>query len=112
MRIIAIILALLAAPAAADVPTRTLFFPAGDAPQQVTTNSGATGAINDGPNVHNFIYISSDQWSFWWQGRRVAAQAVPDGITIQSVTPTTVMFNDNGTPWQFTVGKFEAVKPR
>jgi hypothetical protein len=98
----------MAAEPPAPLPERSLFFPAGNAP--AASNAGITpsAAIAAGPNVHNFIYVGPEQWSFWWQGQRVTAQTIPTDMVIESITPAEVRFQHGGQTHTFAVGRFKA----
>jgi hypothetical protein len=89
---------LFTAPAfAADLPARSLFFP---------SNVGSNNApIAKAENVHNFMFSSTDSWSFWFKGARISARAIPANITIHAISENHVSFNDNGQVWDFEIGK-------
>ena len=100
--------ALIAIPARAELPQRSLFFPSGAAPAAIATTAPIASG---GDTVNNFIYVAPAQWSFWWHGQRVAAGAVPPGITVTAVTAARVEFNENGHEYAFDVGKFAPAAP-
>lgn len=101
------LLALVAVPAAAtELPPRALFFPSGAAPTQYNTVSPVFTNAGSGNGISTFIYVTPLQWSFWWRGQRIAADAVPAAIIIESVTPTQLIFSENGQKYGFEVGKF------
>ncbi|MGE3770626.1 MAG: hypothetical protein AB7G06_06710 [Bdellovibrionales bacterium] len=93
---------------AAELPSRSLFFPGSSAPVYATAGALAVPSLPayNGDTVHNFIYMAPDNWSFWWRGQRITPATQPAGLVIESVAPDTLVFTDNGQRWHIEVGKF------